>query len=148
LDVIAACQTKAAQEAAFEFLNFQDEYYIDLPERYILGVAFSTHPDEHFVKAFWVRSWLWEQSSMPVDADMHSPLTFLLQELYEKDVPNEKLRESIGEGLGALVNTFSKSNNPQSQKVRDIQTLVSTYSTFLLVGARYLSFHHRQTGSV
>ena len=54
LDVLTACQTSASLEVILEYLNFDDEYYIELPERYLLGVAFSTHPSKELLTALWV----------------------------------------------------------------------------------------------
>ena len=43
---MTAAQTRACQEALTAFLDFKNEDEIELPERYLLAVAFSTHPSE------------------------------------------------------------------------------------------------------
>ena len=50
IDAVTAAQTVGCQEALMEFLDFTNEDEIDLPERYLLAVAFSTHPSEQVLK--------------------------------------------------------------------------------------------------
>ena len=44
IDAVVAAQTTPGQDAMMEFLNFNEENDITLPERYLLATAFSTHP--------------------------------------------------------------------------------------------------------
>ena len=64
LDILAAVQTPASQKALMEFLNFQDESNIELPERYLLATAFVTHPDDKLLKELLVSGALLYLESM------------------------------------------------------------------------------------
>ena len=44
IDAVVAAQTTPGQDAMMEFLDFNEENGITLPERYLLAAAFSTHP--------------------------------------------------------------------------------------------------------
>ena len=44
IDAVVAAQTTPGQDAMMEFLDFNEENDITLPERYLLAAAFSTHP--------------------------------------------------------------------------------------------------------
>ena len=44
VDAVTGAQTAAGQEALMEFLDFTNTHDIILTERYLLAVAFSTHP--------------------------------------------------------------------------------------------------------
>ncbi|KAI0217163.1 Microsomal triglyceride transfer protein large subunit [Lamellibrachia satsuma] len=96
IDTITASQTSAGQAALTDFLDFKDADNILLPERYLLAAAFSTQPTSELVQ-------------------------FLLT-LYRQNVPNEKLRESIGEALGAVSNTFSQQMATSDSKLlKDVE---------------------------
>ena len=41
-----------------------------------------------------------------------------LQEILKKNVPDERLRESVGEALGAVAFTYSRADGQEQDKVR------------------------------
>ena len=43
---------------------------------------------------------------------------FVLQEIVKRNVPDERLRESVGEALGAVTFTYSRGEGQESDKVR------------------------------
>lgn len=54
VDAAAAAQTEACHGALMEFLDFEKEDSIDLPEKYLLGVAFSSQPSHQLLSDIWV----------------------------------------------------------------------------------------------
>ncbi|KAK3091068.1 hypothetical protein FSP39_016889 [Pinctada imbricata] len=82
LDVGAATQTQAAQQAMMQLVGFDDESSIQYPERLLFALAYSTHPGEYLLQD--------------------------LMALMKKNVPNISLRESIALCMGAVVHTFCK----------------------------------------
>ena len=57
LDVVAATQTRPAQEALLDLLSFEDEESVEHPERYLFAAAYSTHPSEALIRDLLV--WCW-----------------------------------------------------------------------------------------
>jgi hypothetical protein len=55
IDIAAATQTQAAQEALLDLLSFEDDSALDYPERYLFAAAYSTHPSEALIKDLLVR---------------------------------------------------------------------------------------------
>ena len=50
IDAVVAAQTSAGQAALTEFLDFTDPEEILLPERYLLAMAFTTHPTSELLQ--------------------------------------------------------------------------------------------------
>ena len=49
IDIAAATQTDASQEALMQFIDFNDEHNTERAERYLLAVAMTTHPTNNTV---------------------------------------------------------------------------------------------------
>lgn len=80
LDILAAAQTVGAHKSAMKILKFNGQ--IDMPERYLMSLALTTHP-----------------------------LEFVIQDLLKlatKGLKNDKLYETLMLTIGTLTNTFSK----------------------------------------
>ena len=56
IDAITAAQTEDGQKVLMDTLKFNLPDEIELPERYLLAVAFSTHPSQIVLKHLLVRT--------------------------------------------------------------------------------------------
>lgn len=99
IDIAAAAQTRASQEALLELLSFEDDSALDYPERYLFAAAYTTHPSEALIND--------------------------LLELLKKNLPSETLRESILLGLSSVVHTYCQVKDQcKHQLVKVVQQLL------------------------
>ncbi|XP_064608332.1 microsomal triglyceride transfer protein large subunit-like [Liolophura sinensis] len=99
IDVGVAAQTESSQQALMDLLNFEDDYNIEYPERYLLAAAFTSHPSENIINN--------------------------LLSLMKKKVPSIELRQSVVLSLGAVIHTFcSEEKNLQSPVIGAYQKTV------------------------
>jgi len=99
IDIISAAQTDASQAALMDFLDFSSTYDIRRPERYLLAAAFSTHPKKSLL------------------SDLFA--------LYKRQVTDERLQDSIGDAMGAVIYTYIRQGQSYDKKlVKDIERVV------------------------
>jgi len=99
IDIVTAAQTDASQAALMDFLDFSSTEDIRRPERYLLSAAFSTHPTKSLL------------------SDLFA--------LYKKQVTDERLQDSIGDAMGAVLFTYVRQGQSYDKKlVKEIENAV------------------------
>ncbi|KAL4240543.1 hypothetical protein ACF0H5_001335 [Mactra antiquata] len=103
LDIGAATQTPGAHRAMMELLNFEETSNIVYPLRYLLGVAYTTHPGDYIVKD--------------------------LVELFKLRLQSPEIREGVALALGAVIYNFCRDEQQcQSIVVKDyVMSLLQMY---------------------
>ncbi|GAB1608498.1 triglyceride transfer large subunit-like [Argonauta hians] len=79
IDIASAAQSRGAHQAIMELLNFEGDH-TDYPERYLFTLAYATKPSKFILDNF--------------------------LKIYNENITNQNLRESIGLTLGALMHTY------------------------------------------
>ncbi|CAD5115306.1 DgyrCDS4294 [Dimorphilus gyrociliatus] len=91
VDACSAAQTKESLNAVLQIVELNDPI---LAERFLLAIAFSTHPSEDLLD--------------------------ILLKFFLSNVQDEKIKESIAGALGAVLYTYSSNSQKVSKKTREI----------------------------